>query len=426
MANIVVATYNPLKKEGGIFPYVETFLAGLKYFGNNILHFEKKAVEKIIDNKIPKKYLDRIQNFNPDLFILFDNQFWDISSLFDVPIIIYDIDSPVAYANIDRLNNNDRYKFLCITKEGKSVISDVIGCSDKNICYIPPFTGVVAREEKIERNIGFCGSHWLWNNFNEVFDFIKENPSNNDREIAKKVWKEYQNNPFFFPEDFYIKNKYIAEKHLKTDNLYNFSTRISGLKRARYLLAIEDLGLEIRGLHWNNPNCQILKAFPELLLSYSAEKIINTNTTEKFYNSSKIGFCVNHIQANSGFSWRVCDILASNACLVAERTKDLLSFGFNVPTFDSIAGAREECIKILTEENMRFDIVEATHEIIDKNHRFKNILPIIENFIGINLHSNGRGTIETVFTDYFNARQFNLKRRIYNRLTRYLYKLLIE
>ena len=425
MANIVVATYNPLKKEGGIFPYVETFLEGLKLLGNNIMHFEKKAVEKSI-NKIPKKYLKQIKKFNPDLFILFDNQFWDISDLFDVPIIIYDIDSPVAYANIDNLKNNDRYKFCCITKEGKDIIHDVIGCPMENICYIPPFTGVVAKEERIERNIGFCGSHWLWNNFNEVFDFINKNPSNEDREVAKKVWKEYQNNPYFLPEEFYIKNRYKAEKHLKTDNLYNFSTRISGLKRARYLLAIEDLGLEIRGLHWNNPNCQILKAFPELLLSYSSEKIIDTKTTEKFYNSSKIGFCVNHIQANSGFSWRVCDILASNACLVTEKTKDLLDFGFNVPTFESIAEAREQCIKVLTERNMRLDIVNAAHEIINKNHRFDNIVPIIEAFTGMNLHPKNEGSIETVFTDCFNMKRFNLRRRIYNRLSRYLYKMLVE
>ena len=54
-----------------------------------------------------------------------------------------------------------------------------------------------------------------------------------------------------------------------------------------------------------------LKAFPELLLSYSPEVINNTISTQYFYNSSKIGFNTTHIQAKTGFGWRVADILAS-------------------------------------------------------------------------------------------------------------------
>ena len=412
MANIVIAMTNPLRRDGGIFPYIETFLNGLKKEGNSVLCFEKLAIDNNINSTIPENYLHRLKEFDPDLFIFFNNQFWDITKYFDVPIIVYDIDSLNAYNNLSGLKNNGRYKYFCITRKEKDIIKAVINCSEKDICYIPPFSGVIAEAQKIERNIGFCGSHWLWNNFNEVFDFIKNNPSAIDRDYAKVVWKQYIKNPYMALEDIYKENGLNATTQLRANDLHIFAARISGLKRVRYLLEIEDLGLEIRGQHWNNASCQILKAFPELLMSYSAEKVINTQTTANFYNSSKIGFCVNHIQANSGFSWRVCDILASNACLVTEAAPDLADFGFNIPTFESPVEAREQCKKLLDNENLRLDIVAIAKERIQKNYRFGNVLPIIENFVGINLHSNSIGHLEFIRTDINNVKTTNDNNRL--------------
>ena len=433
MANIVVAIYNSLRNTKGMFPYIETFLNELKKAGNNILCFEKNIAEIIIDSDLPEMYKKKIEEFNPDLFILFNNQFYDVSKYFDVPIIIYDIDSPNVYANIDLLKNNPRYKYLCITKSGKEDIPEILNCHTKDVCYIPPFTGVQTENINIERNIAFCGSHWLWqNNFNEFNNFILKKTSVSDREKAKQVYKTYLDNPCLQIDEIYDRYKINVKHKLEADNLYIFSTRLSGIKRLRYLIAIEDLGLEIRGQHWDNPNAHILKAFPELLLSYSPEIINNTITTQNFYNSSKIGFCTNHIQAKSGFSWRVCDILASNACLVTEKASDLFDFGFKVPTFESPIEAREQCKKILENENLRKDIIAHSQEIINKNHRFENILPIMEDFVGVNLHSNEVGFLEIVNTDknsIFPEIEYKKLKpidKIYYKISRHFYKKLIK
>ena len=53
MANIVVAIYNPLIRQNGMYPYFETFLDGLKDAGNNVLCFEKRVNEVIL----PEIYL---------------------------------------------------------------------------------------------------------------------------------------------------------------------------------------------------------------------------------------------------------------------------------------------------------------------------------------------------------------------------------
>ncbi len=401
MSNIVVAIYNPLIRDGGIFPYFETFLEGLKKYGNNVLCFEKSAIERKIKESIPETYLNEIKKFKPDLFIFVNNQFWDISKYFDQPIIILDVDSPNVYANIENLQNNGRYKYMCITKDGIDLIKNNIFCKNSDIRYLPPFTGVQA-DYSVEQNINiaFCGSHWLWNDFKQVEKFLSKGPNDKERQIAKDIYNRFKEFPFkdsnlLYQEMF----GYNLKKELEFENLYIFSTRVSGLKRLRLLLEIEDLGLEIRGHLWNCTDSTPLKAFPELLLSYSNNVVNNTKTTQDFYNSAKIGFNTTHIQAQGGFGFRVADILASNACLVTEASSDLKELGFTCPTYTSAIEAHEICKKLLKNENMRKDIVAQCNEIIDKKHRFENILEMIEDFIGIRLQSPETGSLKFICTD---------------------------
>lgn len=396
MANIVVAIYNPLIRQNGIFPYFETMLSGLTKAGNNVLCFEKIAAEVELKGEIPNEYLEKIKQFHPDLFILVNNQFWDISSYFDVPIIIYDVDSPNVFCNIEKLKKNKRYKYLTIQKSSVNLIREILEEDSLEIEYIPPFTGVQAEDCEQRINIGFCGSHWLWNDFRQIEDFLSTNPTEAERIAAKAVYKEFLKNPFFSFDEFYKRLGLNVNKKLKDGPLYYISTRLSGLKRLRCLLLLEDLGLEVRGYLWNQPMSTPLKAFPEVLLSWSSEPVNNTLSTQRFYNAAKIGFNINHIQVKSGFSWRVCDILASNACLVSEETPDLMNLGFKIATYKSPTEARELCKQLLSNESLRLEYVTAAHEIIEKNHRFEVVLPLMEEFIGMSLRAKETGTLQMI------------------------------
>lgn len=404
MANIVVAIYNPLIRQNGIFPYFETLLSGLKSFGNNVLCFEKIAVEMECDEEIPDQYLEKLKNFKPDLFILVNNQFWDVSKHFDVPIIIYDVDSPNIFCNINQLKGNKRYKYLTIQKSSIKLIKEILMEDTLDVQYLPPFTGV--RAEKCEQsvNIGFCGSHWLWNDFRQVEQFLSTNPTKEERMAAKAVINNFIKDPFVSFDDIYKRLNLDVKKKIKEDSLFHISTRFSGLKRLRCLLQLEDLGLEIRGYLWNQSASTPLKVFPELLLSWSNDSINNTQTTQDFYNSAKIGFNINHIQAKSGFSWRVCDILASNACLVSEQTPDLLNLGFPVATFNTSYEARQVCKALLEDSARREEYVAAAHEKIDAHYRFESVHPLIEEIAGISLHSPVAGSLEMVRIDGLNSK----------------------
>ena len=136
-----------------------------------------------------------------------------------------------------------------------------------------------------------------------------------------------------------------------------------------------------------------MKYFPEVGFCYNKERVFSLEENQKFYNGAKIGFNSNHIQALSSFSLRVCDIMASNACLVTEERANIKKLfpNIGIPTFTNPYEAREQCIKILNNENLRQDIVAKSHEIIEKNHRFKNILEILESCSDIKL-SNAENT----------------------------------
>lgn len=429
MANIVVAIFNPLIRQNGLYPYFETFFNVLNECGNNILCFQKIAAETSMDTEIPVEYLNKIQEFNPDLFILVNNQFWDISKHFDIPIIIYDVDSPNVYCNIDILKKNiDRYKYLCITKSGVDLIHEIIGCDYSAIKYIPPFTGVNNDKTTTPNlNIAFCGSHWLWNDFRQVENFLSLNPSDEERNYARQVYNSFLQYPFKTSKELYENLNIEAKNKLQFDNLYIWSARMSGLKRLRCLLEVADLGLEIRGYLWNSPNSTPLKAFPELLLSLSNIPVNSTLATQNFYNAAKIGFNTTHIQANTGFGWRVADILASNACLVTEHSQDLLDLGFDIPTYKTPTEARKLCLELLNDENYRQSIVNKCNNLINKNHRLENILPTIEDFIGLNLHSENKGSLEFVTIESSKKTPIkNIKLKIFDKFKLKVYKLLDE
>ena len=237
-------------------------------------------------------------------------------------------------------------------------------------------------------------------------------------------------------EEIYSNFGIEADNKLKFDNLFFYACRVSGINRLRVLSELAPLGLEIRGQYWllNDPT---LAAFPEVLFSYSNRAVHSIEDSQDFFNSSKISLNTKHIQAKSGFSWRVCDILASNACLVSEYAADLTELGFtDVPTFTTPYEAREQCKKLLENENLRKDIVAHSHELINKNHRFKHILPQIEDFTGVTLHSEDEGSLEVIpifdktvpptpqklppFPNIAGER-LSFKGKVYRKIARYLY-----
>ena len=109
-------------------------------------------------------------------------------------------------------------------------------------------------------------------------------------------------------------------------------------------------------------------------------KVYSIQHNQDIYNRSKIGINVSHLQATSGFPWRVMDIMASNACLVTDKHEDFKRlFGkIPIPTYDSASEAYMVCKELLKDEARRREIVMQCQEVINNNYRFKHLLPKLE------------------------------------------------
>ena len=402
MANVFIAMYNFGRDPNDFYkmpPFLESFLNGFKDAGNNVLCFRHKTYGREFDEKLPKEYESKIKRFNPDLCILFCNNFWDISYIVNCPIVIYDIDSVLEFKGINHLCQNiDRYLFVINQTLAEMNLKKHLGVLDKQICYIPFFSEVKNDSNAIvTTNINFLGSNWLWMGCNFIFPFINSNPSIKDKEIARNVLNYFIESPFMTSDEIVNVNEWHPQIPLEILNSKRAAVEISGIRRLRYLTSIADLGCEIRGAYWT---IDCMKYFPELALNYNPKLTLSLKENQDFYNSAKISLNTKHIQAQNGFSFRICDIMASNACLVTEYCSDLrrLFPKIPLPMFTSEIELQECCKKILVDEKLRLEIVEASHEVIDSSHRFKHVLQKLEEFTGLNLRTNSNGVL-TFFSD---------------------------
>ena len=157
------------------------------------------------------------------------------------------------------------------------------------------------------------------------------------------------------------------------------------------------MGLELYGTkNWVSD----LYNEPNLTLCYNPKLIYTLEDNQRIYNTSKIGININHHQATTGFSWRVCDIMASNACLVSSYSADFKKLfpNIDIPTFTNEFEAYCLCKKLIENENYRLDIVAKCNEIIDEKYRFKHILKIMEDFLGQHLHEENAEYSPIIYT----------------------------
>ena len=178
--------------------------------------------------------------------------------------------------------------------------------------------------------------------------------------------------------------------------------------RTNVLSAVAELGLSLyESSSWKQPFWND----PIVALSYNDDVVYSKKHNELIYNSHKIAVNINHLQAIGGYSWRVHDIMASNACLVSCYNETIKKrFNNIVPMFTSPCEAKELCVKLLNNENQRKDIVVACNDIIDKSFRFKHILPDIEVLTGVKLQ-NKRSTATVRYVDCRSAKKETLKYR---------------
>jgi glycosyltransferase involved in cell wall biosynthesis len=388
MAKIFLSFFNAIIDENNprAMPcFYESFIKGLMSGGNKVLVYPVTRWD-YGEGKCPVELLQNIKGFDPDLMILFNNRFYDISSEVDCPIVIYEVDSFLYYINKKVLRENpNRFYYLVPQTDSISVLRRELGVDNNHICYFPFFSEIKPEELPQTTNIVFIGSKFTQGIDSPFLDFMKSNPAQEDIKKFQECFEAIKINPFITNDElvqsFHITSP-IMQSFLNVDKIIAY---MSDIHRIQVLSDVSDLGLDLYGTrNWVTDLAYELW----ITTNYKNTLTYSLADNQRIYNSSKIGININHLQATSGFSWRVCDIMASNACLVSEYKPDFekLFPGIPIPLFKDIHEARKLCQQILSDEEMRKDIVLQCQNIIDKQYRFKHLLSQMENFLGLNLH----------------------------------------
>lgn len=379
-----------------LYCYYDQFTNALKESGNEVLVMTS---DKIIRNgwssnahfvEVNEQKLDKyIKDFNPDLVITANNVLYrHVPRLLDCPIIVFGADKALGFADKDSLRKNaGRYYFIYETPDCGKQIQDLFNPPASRMIMMPTATDLKAEDVEQVTNISFIGT-----NFNFTHKF-KEHFKSDHKGLAdkfRKFYEYYKANPRDGIEESLKKlglEKDVVGKISDADLL----NLMSGNKRVQTLVAIADLGLEVYGHdNW----LDVVDYSLDLLLSYRREKIITAKQNQDLYNKSKIAINLSHEQALDNFSWRVRDIMASNACLVSDYRKNLeVYFGkyVKIPMFNNIFEARELTQKLLKDDIWRREVVQGCQLAIEEGHRFHHRLRDMEEAVGIKLLNGNEG-----------------------------------
>lgn len=114
------------------------------------------------------------------------------------------------------------------------------------------------------------------------------------------------------------------------------------------------------------------------------------------YNSSKISINLSTANANKGnkssFSWRVCDVMATNSCLVSNISSGLdrhFDKWVKIPQFSTKQEAYDLVQKLLENENFRKDIVaESQLAIKEGGFTFSHRVQELESLFNLKSNEN--------------------------------------
>lgn len=384
MAKILLAFFAGTdygKKDSAIGPFYESFITALQARGHKLMVMAHPNFGAAEWGRYDASLAREIKNFNPDLCIIFNNSFWDISDLVNCPILIYASDSVLYFANQSRIKNNPaRYLFI-VDKSSKKVLVEKFGVKEEQISLSIPFSGVKPQEMPLEQNIVFIGSKFISQPVTPINFFLKENPTDGQRKEFMQALNYLKKNPFADPATFINEKIVTSELVLKYFNTGYWIMQLSDEKRIAVLSAISDLGLTLYG----TPNWTEFQLYNfKLSLSYSAKRVKTLAENSTAYNASKIGISVGHLQAVDGFPWRTLDIMQSNACLVSDYHKDFDKLFPNdlFPIYKDAYDAREICKELLGNEKKRKKIVKRCQEYAFKKFGFERVAKNINALIG--------------------------------------------
>ena len=416
------------------YAFYEGLITALKRNGNDVYYMvanefieNYSARTNDIPSDLDADKLDKyIKKINPDLVISFNNfRYKNLHTFLDCPFIVWGVDSVPFFSDKENLKQfHNRYLFFANNEEDIRPLRDAF--NPESISLIRFATDIRANKAEQNKKISFIGYYW---------DNILRRMLEQHKLTVKQVVvleKCFRENPHYDIAQAFKLSQIPLDYSLKeTDIIHS----LSSTDRETVLLNLSDLDLHLYGQRWQFSQYSLASKFNDVP-TYSIEQISD------ILNTSIISFNMSHLQATKfGFSFRLLDSMASNACLVTdykEGYEKLFGKYVKLPTFEYGNGreARKVCEYLLNHEDERADIVKASQKAIDVEYRFEHRFKQIEEITNVKLFSELEGTLTRIKSQDFkkndtvssvpvktlSAKKLNLKNKLRYKLWKHLDK----
>lgn len=390
MARIMLAFFAGLEYQKTKIPvFYDSTIKLLSERGHEVQYIAHRFWGDMFDwsAEIPADLKEQIQSYDPDLFIIWNNSFFDIRKLVKCPIVIFDADSIEHYANKQFIRETpERYLFWC-AKETRELLISHYRVRAEQICDAIPFSGIEPEEKEIEDNIVFIASKFSVLNGelnNNLVKFMATNPTDEERAEFKGCLNYIKHNPYQSIDEMRENGVIKSLKVMQYLVGYDWQKILNDEKRMNVLSAVADMGLRIYGtVFWATEYYYR----SELSLAYSSKSVMSLKENADAYNSAKIGISASVLKAVNGFPWRIMDIMQSNACLVSDYHRDFDSlFSKDLfPVYHDQYEAREICKNLLQDEEKRLRIVENCQIFAKENYSFDRVAEAMTKLTGVRI-----------------------------------------
>lgn len=386
--------------------HAEGFLNALERNGSDVLCIRtnnfvisstSNSLRPTIDREKLKK---KISEFAPQLIISYNNTLpgEDIFSYTDCPVVVYPADVPSFWASPEMIEKNlDRYLFFDTARQIRETVNKLYP-SVRQIQFVPfgYATDFHALPVEQDINISFVGSIGnLSENFANYFAELESSGLEADElnQIKDEFYDALDRFRVDSNTDFQFSFPYSKWAYDQRMVAPLSILLLTCTTRFKTLSNITDLGLRVYG--WSGSWAKTLTYDLELFRCFDYTRSITLKENMYTYNRSKISLNLPHGNNVDGFSWRVCDVLASNAVLLSVKKPDLSTlmepYYPKFPMFESVAESRYLAKKLLDDPAWRKDITLASHEMIDNCCRFERKFEAMEQAVPrLHLNNNDR------------------------------------
>lgn len=392
MANILVCAdgYFRLFSPFSLEPYIDGFIQMLLDAGHNVFSYvetdlkHKKAYKNYLNHF--QAYLDVI-SFKPDIIFAFNNVLDErFLTKFQCPIYIIASDTPLFWHNKDCIKKHkDRFNALYFNADFANDLNTDFGISSKHQLLIPYTTAVTAVDCPQDKDISFVGNFFNLMSpvlYQKFFNNLPPDKKEQTGNQLKQIFEEYRTTQTIQQKTYENLLNISGQTDLTKEKLAQyFCIALTNNQRINLLKELTSLDLHIYS--WVQNLC-CLDFDYNLWNCCHSENICSIADNQRIFNESKISINLPHAQVQTGFSWRTCDIMASNALLLSNKTRDLETlFEKIIPTYEGEKDIRDKCSYFLKHDKERQDIVKSCHKIINQKHRYEHLMHLLSEFTGL-------------------------------------------